>query len=171
MSKKSSFKKDGKVFGVISIIDILGVVCIIVLALGIYAKYTSDSDAVATAEKTKIEYVYKVQGVRNYTVEALKKGGPVYDSDTKEYAGEVVGVREEESVQSISLVDGTYKTVTVPNNYDVYVTIQVDGKYNSLGLYTNENKYIGAGQTLNAKTKFATTEGEIVEARALDATE
>ena len=95
----------------------------------------------------------------------------MYDSDTKEYAGEVVGVREEESVQSISLVDGTYKTVTVPNNYDVYVTIQVDGKYNSLGLYTNENKYIGAGQTLNAKTKFATTEGEIVEARALDATE
>ena len=47
----------------------------------------------------------------------------------------------------------------------------MDGKYNSLGLYTNENKYIGAGQTLNAKTKFATTEGEIVEARALDATE
>ena len=76
MSKKSSFKKDGKVFGVISIIDILVVVCIIVLALGIYAKYTSDSDAVATAEKTKIEYVYKVQGVRNYTVEALKRAVP-----------------------------------------------------------------------------------------------
>ena len=65
--------------------------------------------------------------------------------------GEVTGVRSEDAVMEVSLVDGTYKSLIVPKKYDVYVTIQVDGKYNSLGFYTNENRYIGAGSTVNAQ--------------------
>ena len=93
MKKKSTFAKDGKLFGKISIIDIIVVLCVIVLAFGIYAKFTSNSDAVSSSEKAKIEYVYKVKGVRDFTIDAFKKGGPVYDQDTKEYMGEVTGVR------------------------------------------------------------------------------
>ena len=40
MKKKSTFAKDGKLFGKISIIDIIVVLCVIVLAFGIYAKFT-----------------------------------------------------------------------------------------------------------------------------------
>ena len=61
MKKKSTFAKDGKLFGKISIIDIIVVLCVIVLAFGIYAKFTSNSDAVSSSEKAKIEYVYKVK--------------------------------------------------------------------------------------------------------------
>lgn len=168
MSKKDSFKKSGKLFGKISIIDIIVVVCIVVLAFGIYAKYTSDSDATAASENTKIEFVYKVQGVRDYTVNALSKGGAMYDSETKEYVGEIVDVRTEEAVMEVSLVDGTYKQLTIPEKYDVYVTAQVDGKYNKLGFYTTGNKYLGAGSTINIKSKFATTEGQIVDVKAVD---
>lgn len=168
MKKKSTFAKDGKLFGKISIIDIIVVLCVIVLAFGIYAKFTSNSDAVSSSEKAKIEYVYKVKGVRDFTIDAFKKGGPVYDQDTKEYMGEVTGVRSEDAVMEVSLVDGTYKSLIVPKKYDVYVTIQVDGKYNSLGFYTNDNRYIGAGSTVNAQSKYTTTGGEIVEVRQIE---
>lgn len=160
---KSSFKKDGKLFGKISIIDIIVVVCVIVLAFGIYAKFTSTSDAVSTTEKAKIEYVYKVKGVREYTVDAFKLGGPMYDRETKEYMGMVKDVHADDAVMQVSLVDGTYTELTIPKKYDVYVTVEVDGKYNSLGFYTNENKYIGTGSTLHAHSKYTTTEGEIVD--------
>ena len=40
--------KNGKLFGKISIIDIIVVVCIVVLAFGLYAKFTSSSDAVTS---------------------------------------------------------------------------------------------------------------------------
>ncbi|MCI5892006.1 MAG: DUF4330 domain-containing protein [Clostridiales bacterium] len=157
--------KNGKLFGKISIIDIIVVVCIVVLAFGLYAKFTSSSDAVTSSEKSNIEFVYKVKSVRDYTVDGFKKGGPLYDSDTKEYMGEVTDVRTEPAVMQVSLVDGAYKELEIPNKYDVYVTVQVSGKYNSLGFYTNDNKYIGAGQTLNAWSKYTTTGGEIVDVR------
>lgn len=155
--------KNGKLFGKISIIDIIVVVCIVVLAFGLYAKFTSSSDAVTSSEKANIEFVYKVKSVRDYTVDGFRKGGPLYDSDTKEYMGEVVGVTTEPARMQVSLVDGTYTDLEIPNKYDAYVTVRVSGKYNSLGYYTNDNKYIGAGSTLNAWSKFTTTGGEIVD--------
>lgn len=154
--------KNGKLFGKISVIDIIVVVCIALLAFGLYAKFTSSSDAVTSSEKANIEFVYKVKSVRDYTVDGFKKGGPLYDSDTKEYMGEVTGVTTEPAKMQVSLVDGTYKDLEIPNKYDAYVTVRVSGKYNSLGYYTNDNKYIGAGSTLNAWSKFTTTGGEIV---------
>ncbi len=165
MAKKGSFKKTGKLFGIISIIDIIVVLCIIVLAFGIYMRYTSDSDATAATERTKFQYVYKVEGVREYTLEALRKGGPVHDRETKEYIGDVVDVRAEDAKMDISLVDGRFAIVTIPDKYDAYITIEVDGKYNSLGHYTTANRYIGAGQTLNALSKYSNTEGQIIEVK------
>lgn len=167
-SKSGGFKKTGKLFGKISIIDILVILCIAVLAFGIYARYTSDSDATEATEKTKFQYVYKVESVRQYTLEALKKGGPVYDRETKEYLGDVVGVSAEDAKMEVSMVDGKYVQMTVPDKYDAYVTIEVDGKYNSLGHYTSANRYIGAGQTLNALSKFSNTEGQIVEVKDVE---
>lgn len=168
MANKNTFKKSGKLFGVISIIDIIVVLCIIVLAFGVYARFTSDSDAVASSNRATIEYVYMVKGVRNFTCEALEKGGAVYDSETKEYIGDVKEVRSEPAKMEVSLVNGEYRMLTLPDMYDVYVTITVDGKYNSLGYYTSDNRFIGAGSTLLAQSKFATTEGEIVEARDVE---
>lgn len=154
--------KNGKLFGKISIIDIIVVVCVVVLAFGIYAKFTSSSDAVTSSEKAEIEFVYKVKSVRDYTVKGFEKGGSFYDSDTKEYMGEVVSVSADPAVMDVNLVDGTYTTVDVPDKYDAYVTVRVSGKYNSLGYYTDGNKYIAAGSTLNAWSKYTNTGGEIV---------
>ena len=167
-TRKGNFKKTGKLFGIISIIDVLVVLCIAALAFGIYARYTSDSDASAATEHSKFQYVYKVESVREYTLEALRKGGPVYDRETKEYIGDVVGVSAEDAKMEISKTDGKYVVVTVPDKYDAYVTIEVDGKYNSLGHYTNDNRYIGAGQTLNALSKFSNTEGQIIEVKDIE---
>lgn len=154
--------KNGKIFGKISIIDIVVVICVVVLAFGLYAKVNSSSDAVTSTEKSKVEFVYKVKSVRDFTVDALKKGGPMYDKETKEYMGEIIDVRADIARMEIGLIDGSFKEVEVPEKYDVYVTVQVDGKANSLGFYTNENRFIGAGSTVVAWSKYSLTEGEIV---------
>lgn len=155
--------KNGKLFGKISVIDIIAVICIALIAFGLYAKFTSDSDAVSSTEKTDFEFVYKVNSVRDYTVDGFKKGGPFFDKETKEYMGDVVGVRAEPAVMQISMTDGTYKKVDVSDKFDVYVTVRTSGKASSLGYFTNDNKYIGAGSTLNAWSKYTTTGGEIVD--------
>lgn len=160
--------KNGKLFGKISIIDIIVVVCIVVLAFGLYSHFTSSSDAVTSSSKTKVEFVYKVKSVRDFTVDALKKGGPMYDKETKEYMGEIIGVTADIARMEIGLIDGSYKEVEVPEKYDVYVTVQVDGKANSLGFYTNENRFIGSGSTVVAWSKYALTEGEIVDMKEIN---
>lgn len=155
--------KDGKLFGKISIIDIIAVVCIVVIAFGLYAKFTSKSDAVSSTEKVDFEFVYKVNSVRDFTIDGFEKGGPFFDKETKEYMGDVTGVRSEPAVMQVSMADGTYKQVNVPDKYDVYVTVRTTGKVSSLGYFTNDNKFIGAGSTVNAWSKYTTTGGEIVD--------
>lgn len=159
---EAMLNKDGKLFGKISIIDIIVVVIIIALAIGVYARYTSNRDAAASSEAASIEYVYEVKSVRDFTIDALEKLGPVYDDDTKEYLGEVVDVTAEPSQMEISLVSGQYTMVEVPERYDVYVTIRVDGEVNALGYYTSTNTYLGAGSTFNMNFKYASTNGKIV---------
>ena len=153
--------KDGKLFGKISIIDILVVLVIIVAALGVYSRFFVGNEKVETASSS-IEYTLKVAGVREGTVNALKNfKGPLYDKETKEYLGEIIDVTSSESVSSVELSNGSIKESVIPERFDALLTVRVDGKINSSGYYTATNQVISAGGTLVFKSKAASTSGTI----------
>lgn len=155
-------KKDGKLFGKISIIDIVAIALVILLAFGVYLKFfsTAQSDK-SFSSSQNFKCVVKVKNLRSCTVDALAKGGSVYDSVTKEYIGEILGVTSEPGENKVSMADGTYKVVPVENRYNAYVTIEFSGKESALGYYTDTNKQLSAGSTLNMNAKFAKCDGVI----------
>ena len=61
----------------------------------------------------------------------------------------------------VSMADGTYKVVPVENRYNAYVTIEFSGKESALGYYTDTNKQLSVGSTLNMNAKFAKCDGVI----------
>ena len=139
--------KDGKLFGKISIIDILALVVVAVLALGIYSRFFVGNKKVETAS-SHIEYTLKVAGVREGTVNALKDfKGPMYDNTTKEYLGDIVDVTSSECISSVELSNGTIK----------------ESKINGSGYYTATNQVIAAGGTLVFNSKAAATSGTILD--------
>ncbi len=155
--------KEGKLFGKISIIDILVVLAIVVAALGIYTRFFVGNTKVETAS-SHIEYRLKVQNVRIGTVEALERyKGAIYDTDTKEYLGDITAVEYTEATSGIETSNGQIKEAVLPERYDVLVTVNVDGKVNDSGYYTANNQALAAGSSYVFQAKAATTTGRIYD--------
>ena len=155
--------KDGKLFGKISIIDILVVLAIAVAAFGVYSRFFVGNEKVETAS-SHIEYTLKVSEVREGTVTALKTfKGPLYDNTTKEYLGDIIDVTSTECISSVELSNGSIKESVIPDRFDALVTVRVDGKINSSGYYTATNQVIAAGGTLVFNAKAAATSGTILD--------
>lgn len=155
--------KEGKLFGKISIIDIIVILAIAVLAFGLYMRFTNSESTKVSTEKQQIEYTVLIKGVRMGTVEALSQLGPITNSTTKEYAGEIVDVTYEEALETRELANGTVTETLLPERYTVTAKIQVDGSAGSSGYYNSTNQSINIGSTLYFTSKYANTSGIIVD--------
>ncbi len=155
--------KEGKLFGKISIIDILVVLAIVVAAFGIYTRFFVGNEKVETAS-SRIEYKMKIYGVRMGTVEALDDyKGSIYDTSTKEYLGDIVAVEYEPSTKSVEKTNGQMSKTEVPERYDASITVQVDGNVNSSGYYNATNLVLAEGSSYAFESKAAKTSGRIYE--------
>ena len=158
------FKKDGKLFGKISIIDIAALLIVILLAIGIFVKFSgTQNEQVASGES--LECTVQVKNVRDFSVEALKKGGPVYDKTTKEYIGEITNVATEPGTTMLLLNDGSYREVETEGRYNAYVTIAFAGKEGDNGYYTATNKQMSVGSSIGINAKYSQCDGTIKDVR------
>ncbi len=154
--------KDGKLFGKISIIDIAVILIFILLAVGVLIKFSGNPN-VELVSGEPIECTLKVTNVRDYTVEALKKGGAVYDTTTKEYIGEITDAWSEGAQATISMADGTIKTADAEDRYNVYVKVAFTGKIADNGYYTASNRQIAVGSAVPISSKYAQSTSQVVE--------
>lgn len=159
--------KEGKLFNKFSIIDLLVILAIAVAVLGAYLRFGTTETRVAT-ETQSIEYTILVEDVRIGTAQALSKTSPITNSTTKEFAGNITSAEYTEATEGTELPDGRIVAMTVPEKYDVKVTVRVDGKANASGFYTPSNQPIAVGSTLLFSSKFASTSGTIIEVREID---
>lgn len=155
------FRKEGKLFGKISIIDVLVVLLIVALAIGICMRFSNAE--VTEFSKNSYEYEVRVDNIRDYTVSALQKGGEVYDQNTKEYLGTIVSVRDEVGEAVIPMANGEYKTVENEDRRTAFVTISFTGRENNGGYYTDTNQQIAVGETLLMNTKCAKCTGNVTK--------
>ena len=152
--------KEGKLFGKISVVDILVVVLLVVAAFGVYTKFFKTNERVAVADET-IEYQFSIKNVRQGTVDGLSKLGPVYDTTTKEYLGEITAVDAVLAKSERTVGDGSVLNAEIPDRFDVKVTVRVDGSSNDLGYYTKNNLLLCAGSKFVIGSKYVKTTGEI----------
>ncbi len=156
--------KEGKMFGKISIIDLVIIFVLIIAGFGIYSRYISPKENIATTMQ-EIEYTVKIKDVRIGTVEALKKKGVIYNDETKDFMGEIIDVKETQAMKNIELYDGTIKNVEVPEKFDVLITVKMDGKVNSSGYYTSGNQTLTVGSKHTFTSKYLKAEGEVTSIR------
>ncbi len=147
-------KKDGKLFGKISVIDILAVIAVVILIVGVAARF-SGNQAVTVSSGQEIQCDLRVTEIRQVTVDALKKGGQVYDIDTKEYIGDIVDVKQEDCYSLINMANGERKLVPVEERYDAIVTVAFTGSVSEKGYYTASNRQMSPGGKVGINSKFA----------------
>ncbi len=160
--------KDGKLFGKISIVDIAVLLILVVLAVGIFLKFSGRSTEKVATTGQEIECTFLVKNVRMYTVDALKKGGAMHDKTSKEYIGEITDVRYEAGEYQVNMADGSFKSAAPEERYNVYVTVRFNGKVGENGHYTATNKYLGAGSTVLFNSKYAQCESTVDSIRVVE---
>ena len=153
--------KDGKIKGKINIIDLLAILLAVAVIAGIALRFKSP---VTTAVKSDEEFVYtvRVEGVRDYTIEALKKAGKVTDKKSELDLGEITDVSVEASKIQSERADGKIVLAPQPDRFTATVTIKTRGKESDNSYITADSNELSVGRTTDIYTKYVHTTGKIM---------
>lgn len=139
----------GKLFGKISIVDLL-IVLLVVVAIGATVfKFGFSAQKDVNESTEKIEYVVRVRGVRDFTVNSIKVGTELYDEESEEFIGTVKKVDVKEAMDYAVKNDGTTVYTAKPERYDVYITVESDGRI------LNGAYFVGGTKEISAFSSFA----------------
>lgn len=158
--------KNGKIFSKVSIVDLfallLVVACIAAVGLKVRTVKTVKGGDVA------VEYVVRVENVRDFSVEAMKKSigaDGVIDIESKYEMGKVTGVKEQPARVLVQTNDGEFVLAEYDDRYDVYVTLEAQGSETEDGYYTHSGRQLSPGATVGIKTKYSQFYAEVTEVR------
>jgi len=153
--------KNGKVFGKINIIDFLVIVVLGVVIAGMGYRVFS-TRANEAKDLQKFEFVVKVDGVRDVTLNALNKKGKVYASKNNIETGEIINVESEPFKQSTISFEGERTFLEVPDRYTVYVTIAAEGTVVNGDHFDADKTAIDSGRGYLVSSRYVSTQGEIM---------
>ncbi len=152
----------GKLFGKISIIDLLVIVVIVVgIAGSVIAFQKVKGGSVLTENKAilkqdntldMLEVRMRLNEVRSMTRDSIHIGDDVYAKDTNKYLGEVTGIEVEPATRIISGFDGKAAEVEVPERMDVIMVVQIPGKRTEGGYFTGNNIHLVYDSAFEIKT-------------------
>ena len=159
--------KNGKIFGKVSIIDLLVLLAVIVGAIGFSVRFFSTA-AENVNENTKCEYVVEIQDVRAFTVDALAKKGVVTEKKSGGIIGEITNVESKKYALPHVLSNGRVILVDIPEKYSVEVTVVGEGNVTSGGYYIGENVELSVGSTITMASKYANSTGKVKSIKILE---
>ncbi len=155
--------KNGKLFGKVSIVDILVLLVIIVGIAGALLtvsyikneKVVSDSSKMLISTQTesdKLEIGLKLYGVRDITRDAIVVGDSVYSTKTDDLIGVITRIDSEPATQNIATDNGEIINTVIPEKYNVTIIVETNGKETDTGFYTDTGVHILYGKDYEIKT-------------------
>lgn len=154
----------GKLFGKISIVDLIVILAVVVMAAGVYVRFFG-GPAKTVVEDTTFYYTFKVKGIRGTSLEAMKKnigGNFMLDEKVTGEMGKLIKVEEGPAYNEIKKTNGEIVYVEVPNRYDVVMTFEMKGKVNERGYFSPQLEDISAGINYNIIGKYVSVYGTVL---------
>lgn len=155
--------RNGRLFGKISIVDVVVILVVLVMGAAIYYK-THQPQTGSKVTTTTIVYEMQLQNQPQYMVDALKVGDQMYDKDrsTGGSLGEILDIQVTPGTKQAELSDGTVAMVPCEGYYNVTLTLQAEALIESDGNYAVNRIYdLGVNSTRNFNTKYAYFVGTI----------
>ena len=150
--------KNGRLFGKISIIDVVVILVVIALAGALAFKRTQTHTGTVVTN-TPITFQLHIRGERTYVADALQEGDHLYDLDNRSNGplGEIVSVEvlPGPGLRQASLYDGTDEMVPAEDSVDVLLTIRGEGIISDNRYLLNRVYNLGVNTTRNYYTPYA----------------
>ncbi|MBR5381139.1 MAG: DUF4330 domain-containing protein [Oscillospiraceae bacterium] len=160
--------KNGRIFGKISVIDVIVVIVVVLLAAGIYLRYFALETTAAIGQPSEpIEFSLRVGGVRQYTVDVFAVGDEVFSGSNMEKLGTITNISVGPAMQWGATVDGRTLHGEIEDKYDMIVTVQGEGVISDGHFYVSRIQELGANQSASFFTKYSSFGGMVTEIKAL----
>ena len=139
------FDSNGRLFGRISVLDILICTVVLVLAAGFLYSQVTEQIGAFVAPTSEFYVSFEANGLRPVNAEALSVGDTVFRRHENMPFGVVTSTSIETATAQMVRRDGTVEIVPVEGRYSLNFTVRVTGSVTSVGYFVNGNDHIGVG--------------------------
>ncbi|MGE4276519.1 MAG: DUF4330 domain-containing protein [Lawsonibacter sp.] len=154
--------RNGRLFGKISVIDLLVIAVVLVMAVALYVK-SNQTHTGTSVTNTTITYQVQVSGVRNYVSDAVAVGDLMFDQDRSSGGtlGTITSVEVLPSGKLAEFTDGTVDTVPVEDGVNLLLTVEGSGLLSDGRYLLNRVYDLGVNSSRNFYTKYAQFTGTV----------
>ena len=148
---------NGRLFGKISVIDVIVIAVVAVMAVALYLKTNTMTHTSTAVPNDVIEYQVMVQGAPIQLDENLRVGDKVFDEDngTVGCLGEIVAFEVSQGREQVSFNDGTVALVTTEDTENILITVRGEGLIDGKSYYLNRIYSLGVNSARNFCTPYA----------------
>lgn len=156
--------RNGRLFGKISVVDVLVILVVAVMALALYVKGHQTQTSTSTVNST-ITYQVQVRGIRTYLAQAVKEGDYLYDQDRSSGGslGEILSIEEEPGSSLATLDSGTMEVVPMEDSVNLLLTVKGSGIISDGRYLLNRVYDLGVNSARNFYTPYAQFTGTVVK--------
>ncbi len=158
--KRKLVDSDGRILGRVSVVDLLCLAVALALAVMVCVRFFFSGDVTSGGDDS-FSYVLKISGVRQFTVDVLEVGDVLYESDSDTVLGTVRSVEVEPAEQYYSTVDGRFVKATIPEQFDLFVTVDAEGLVTNGQCYASRTVEVSANGYLYYTTKYLVGGGTV----------
>ena len=142
----------GRLFGKISIIDII--IVFVALALGagfVFQRASGDISRILNADE-KFYVTFRGDRVRSFSVGAIGEGDVVFRRYDSQPIGPVVNVWSEPGTEIMLRTDGSAVVAEMEDRYTLYITVECTGRITEKGYHVNGSMHLAEGNEAEIQT-------------------
>ena len=156
---------NGRLFGKVSIIDVLVVAVVLVLAVALNVKNNHLSHTSTSVTNLPITYQVQVSGVRGYVADAIREGDLMFDQDRSSGGtlGKILSIEVLPGSKMAELNDGTVEVIPAEDCVNLLLTVQGEGIVSDGRVLLNRIYDLGVNSARNFYTKYAQFTGTVTD--------
>lgn len=135
------FDNKGRLFGKISIVDILIVVIIVAAAAGVYYKFGRSKTNTLFTKTDKVQISFYVESISEYAIKCIKVGDPIVDRLQNTPLGKITAIQVGPDITFNPDSSGHVVSSSKPGYVSVTITAEGQSIYSSSGITVNGVDY------------------------------
>ena len=157
--------RDGRLFGKISIIDVIVLLVVAVLAVAVFVKSQRAQTSTSITD-TPVIYQMLLTNQPEYMLSAIQEGDQLYDQErsTGGSLGTITQIEVSDGTNLGALDDGTYAVLPAENRYNILITVEGAGLVSADGGVALNRVYdLGVNSSRTFTTQYASFIGTVTD--------
>ena len=157
--------RNGRLFGKVSVIDLIVVAVVLVLAVALNMKNNHLSHTSTSVTNDPITYQVLVSGSRNYVADAIREGDLMFDQERSSGGtlGKILSIEVLPGSKMAELNDGTVEVIPAEDCVNLLLTVQGEGIVSDGRVLLNRIYDLGVNSARNFYTKYAQFTGTVTD--------